>query len=205
MTYNLYLVDPTPDMEVAVVTPSFKGVSNLQATLQRSFKSPEFLPDGGTPGFALAHLYPVDFETELKEMAGYLKGADADVYEACQELLLLPKLRVIYDDKWESYLGIMLDTITPVFYDPNLESYEGTLVKELGGVPVNQTDDAKVNDSRWVQEGEAEGEFITWISPPNERNRLQDINVALGNDVSKEFIYCSPCITVDVPAASDRT
>ena len=111
---------------------------------------------------------------------------------------------MIYDDDWESDFGIMLDTINPVYYDPNLESYESTLVNERGGVPVNLTDDADVENSRWVKEEAAEGEFITWISPPNKRNRVQDITVALGNDVSTGFIYCSPCLTVEVPPAGDR-
>ena len=38
------------------------------------------MPDGGTLGFGLAHLYPVTSKTELQEMTSYLKGEDAHVY-----------------------------------------------------------------------------------------------------------------------------
>lgn len=43
-------------------------------------KSLEFLPEGGALGFGLAHLYPVTFNSELKDMIKYLKGEDAHVY-----------------------------------------------------------------------------------------------------------------------------
>ena len=206
VTYNLYLVDPVPKPGAPIVTLNSKSVSNLQAALQESLESPKFLPDGGKLGFGLAHLYPVTFNTKLEDLMGYLKGADADVCRACRALDLQPSLQMIYDDKQSDYdgLGIMLDTITQaVYYDPNLESYESTLVTELGGVPVNKTEKAKLKKSRWVEEG-VDFEFITWVSPFVGRNQLQDVTVALRSDVSTDIIYCSPCLIVDVPAAVDR-
>ena len=204
VTYNLYVVDPAPDLEAPLVVPSSEGAPNLQATLQGLLKDPEFLPDGGTLGFGLAHLYPVDFEMELEEMMTYLKGADADVYRACQELRLKSSLKVIFEDTWDPDFGIMFDKATQAYYDPASETYEGALVKDFGGVPVNLTEDANFDNSRWVEEG-AEPEFITWIIPPDSgRNRLQDVTVAMGNEVSTGFIYCSPYLTVDVSAADDR-
>ena len=204
VTYNLYLVDPAPDPEAPVVTTSFEGVSNLQATLQGLLKDSKFLPDGGILGFPLAHLYPVDFETELDEMVTNLKGADAGVYRACQELRLESSLKVIFKEGRNSGFGIMFDRMTMAFYDPVSETYEGALVKELHGVPVNLAEDVNLDDSCWIKDG-AEPEFITWVSPPDtERNSLQDITVAMGNDVATDFIYCSPYLTVDIPAADDR-
>ena len=87
VTYNLYLVDPASRPRAPAVTPNSKSASNLQTTLQRLLKSPEFLPDGGTLGFGLAHLYPVTSNTQLQEMTSYLKGEDAHVYQACRELI----------------------------------------------------------------------------------------------------------------------
>ena len=92
------MVGPTPNEQVPSVVPNLRDVSNLQSTLQNLLKSPEFLPDGGTLGFGLAHLYPVTFKTELKSMIKYLKGEDAHVYRACKELHLQPSLRMVYDD-----------------------------------------------------------------------------------------------------------
>jgi len=94
----------------------------------------------------------------------HLKGADADVYQACRELQLQPSLQMIYDDNQSRpRYGITLDEIAQ---DPECnheyESYERGLV-ELGGVPVNRTERAALGRSFWVvdSERENEGEFIT--------------------------------------------
>lgn len=207
VTYNLYLVDPALKPKASAVTPNAQSVSNLQTTLQRLLKGPEFLPDGGILGFGLAHLYPVTSQTKLQEMSVYLKGEDAHVYRACRELQLQPSLQMIYDDyrlEPEGY-GIMVDRFAlNHYYDYSRESYEGALVKELGGVSVNKIEGINFNPSLFAPYGESEGEFITWISPFNGRNQLQDINMAYGNEVSAEYIYCSPCLIVRIAAASDR-
>ena len=207
VTYNLYLVDPALKPKASAVTPNAQSVSNLQTTLQRLLKGPEFLPDGGILGFGLAHLYPVTSQTKLQEMSVYLKGEDAHVCRACRELQLQPSLQMIYDDyrlEPEGY-GIMVDRFAlNHYYDYSRESYEGALVKELGGVSVNKIEGINFNPSLFAPYGEPEGEFITWISPFNGRNQLQDINMAYGNEVSAEYIYCSPCLIVRIAAASDR-
>ena len=207
VTYNLYLVDPALRPEGPAVTPNVQDVSKLRTTLQGLLKSPEFLPDGGILGFGLAHLYPVTSDTNLREMTGYLKGEDAHVYRACRELQLQPLLRVIYDDNRHGMgYGIMVDRIASnPCYDYQDGSYEGTLIMDLGGVGVNKTEDLDFNRDRYLEEEEeGEGEFITWISPFNGRNRSQDIKLAYGNEFSADFIYCSPCIIVRVAAAGDR-
>ena len=206
VTYNLYLVDPALRPEGPAVTPNTQSVSKLRTTLQGLLESPEFLPDGGLLGFGLAHLYPVTFDTNLREMTGYLKGEDAHVYRACRELQLQPSLRVIYDDNRHGMgYGIMVDKIASnPYYDYEDGSYEGTLIKDLGGVGVNKTEDLDFNRNRYLEEDEGEGELITWISPFNGRNRSQDINMAYGNEFSADYIYCSPCIIVRVAAAADR-
>ena len=206
VTYNLYLVDPVSKSGAPTVTPNLKSVSNFQTTLQRLLKSPEFLPTGGTLGFGLAHLYPVTFETELQDMTSYLKGEDAHVYRACRELQLQPSLQMIYDDDESgSGYGIMLDEIIrDPGYDYQDQCYEGVLVLELGGVSVNKTEGVALDRSVWVSERNKEGELITWISPFNGRNRLHDISVGYGNEVSAGYIYCSPCLIVRVAAAIDR-
>jgi hypothetical protein len=131
VTYNLYFVDPLLRPEASAVAPDFKSFSNLRTTLQGLLKSPEFLPNGGTLGFGLAHLYPVTFETKLQDMKKYLKGEDAHVYRDCRELQLQPSLRVIYDDNesGEGEYGIMLNRIIKdPDYNFEVTSYEGTLV-----------------------------------------------------------------------------
>jgi len=207
VTYNLYLVDPTSKPEAPATTPSFKGVLNLQTTLQGMLKSPEFMPDGGILGFGLVHLYPVTFRTKLHETTNYLKGADAHVYQACRQLRLRPSLQVIYDDQESGEgIGIMLDTIVQdQNYDYQDSSYEQTLLDEFGGVPVNKIESVALERSIWIAEWGKEGEFITWVSPFDRHNRLGNIaTVYCGNEPSTECIYCSPCLIVRIAAAVDR-
>ena len=202
VTYNLYLVDPLLGPEAPGVAP--KRVSNLQITLERFLKSPEFLSHGGTLGFGLAHLYPVTFETELQEMMSYLKGKDAHVYRAFRELQFQPSLQMIYyDERYNPRLNrcIMLDNIVQnPSYDYKYDSYWDAL-RELGGVWVNPTEDTVFDRSRRAA---GEFEFITWISPFTERNRLRDLYLAYEDDVSTGHAYCSPCLIVRIPPACDR-
>jgi hypothetical protein len=207
VTYNLYLVDPASKPRAPPVALGLGDVSNFQTTLQRLLKSPEFLPNGGTLGFGLAHLYPVTLETELQEMTRYLKGEDAHVYRACRELRLQPSLQMIYDDdRSGSEYGIMLDRIQNLYYDyqDEDESYENTLVRDMGGVSVDKTQGAAPDHSRWVVDGDNKGEFIDWISLFNGRNQSNDINLMYGNEATAQYIYCSPCLIVRIPPASDR-
>jgi len=89
-------------------------------------------------------------------------------------------------------------------YNPEYKCYEHGLV-ELGGVPVNKIESVALNRCFWVvdSEGETEGEFITWISPFNRQNQLENLTVVCGDEPSAGYIYCSPCLIVRVAAASD--
>ena len=207
ITYNLYLVNPESDPGAPAITPNVKDASNLQTTLGGLLKSPEFLPDGGTLGFGLVHLYPVTTRTCLQDMASYLKGEDAHVYQACRELQLQPSLQMIYDAEAQRKYGIMLDRIvsSPDYDCHQGETYGGALVADFGGVFVNKYGDTDSRHSKLTRyEHDDETEYITWVSLFDSRNQLQDISMGYGNEVSAEYIYCSPCIIVRIAAASDR-
>jgi len=217
LTYNIYLVDPTPNEQVPSVAPNLRDVSNLQSTLQSLLKSPEFLPDGGTLGFGLAHLYPVTFKTKLEDMTKYLKGEDAQVYQACQELQLHPSLRMVYDDdelEWDGTRigtrprGIMLETIVEQpNYDFKEESYREFLIKYLGGIPINLDNNTVASESTWMQGygiANCQWKQITWVAPFKEGNILKDVATAYGNEFAVDFVYCSPCLIVPIVPASDR-
>jgi len=208
VTYNLYLVDVSSRPWGPATTMNAQSASNLQTTLQRLLKSPEFLPNGGTLGFGLVHLYPVIPDTDLQEMASRLKGEDWHLYQACRELQLRPLLRMIYDDeKSGSEYGIMMDRfIMGPSYDPEQSSYEGALVEDLGGISVNKAESAGfglARNSAWI-DYDTDGEVITWVSPLNKRNQLQDVGMSYGNEYTAGFIYCSPCLIVRIADASDR-
>ena len=201
LTYNLY---STPSITTPLtITPDPNASDSFHTTFRNLLKSPEFLPDGGILGFGLVHLYPVTFKTTLEELVQYLKGEDAHVYRACREFQLKPTLRMIYDDdRSELTDGVMMDTIVEEqpYYDCSYDgsvTYVSNLIDELGGVPVNKT-----NTTFAERSGEDE---ITWISPFSERNQLKDATVTLGNEVSVDYIYCSPCLIAHVAPAIDRT
>ena len=113
---------------------------------------------------------------------------------------------MIYDDDSSgSEYGIMMDSIiTGPNYDFEQSSYEGALVENLGGMSVNKAESAGIEGSTWVYNRNTDGEFITWVSPFNGRNQLQDINMAYGNEYTAGYIYCSPCLIVCIADASDR-
>jgi len=218
LTYNLYLVDPSPNEQAPSVVPNLRDISNLQSTLRSLLESPEFLPDGGTLGFGLAHLYPVTFKTKLTDMTKYLKGEDTHVYRACTELHLHPSLRMVYDDdelRWDGTRtaarprGIMLDSIVEQpSYDYMDESYREHLITKYGGIPINKDNKTIASDSEWLQpEGHVvteESMQITWVAPFKEGNNLRDVVTAYGNQVAVDYIYCSPCLIVPIDPASER-
>jgi len=218
ITYNLYLVGPALNEQVpSGVVPDLRDISNLQSTLRKLLKSPEFLPDGGILGFGLAHQYPVTFKTELKDLIEYLKGEDAHVYRACKELQLQPSLRMVYDDDkcdWDwtrirrRPRGIMLERIVEQpDYDYEDTNYREFLIDWLGGVAINLDNNTMASDSDWMRMGYAVPKKcaqITWVAPFKEGIRLKDAATAYGNQFAMDFVYCSPCLIVPIDPASDR-
>ena len=238
LTYNLYMVPlkvPVPsDPPAASVKPSVKTPTNFQATLHQLLKSPEFMPEGGTLAFGLAHLYPITFDMEsdmefdmesdiepdtgLQKIITYLKGEDAHVFESCRELELEPALRMIYSEglnrAGRSSHGVMMETIVHnPNYDYNNSDYKRHLVEELGGVCVNLFNGVLAAESGLREElmelgddDSMEGcEQLTWLTDfTKSANELKDMTIAFGNDVSVGYIYCSPCLIVRIRPAIDR-
>lgn len=209
ITYNLYMVNMAPDPGASTLTPIPLHASDFQTTLRNLIKDPAFLPEGGTLGFGLSHLYPVSTHVELQGIAHFLKGEDARVYEACRELQLKPLLKIIYDDghgfSYRKNYGIMVDKfVVNPSYDCEHESYQSTLLKETRGVAVNITEGSPINDSYWVSDEDYKGEYIDWVSPFDQRTKLRDVGLDYGNEVSIEVVYCSPCIIVRIDSACDR-
>ncbi|KAH9956379.1 hypothetical protein BGW80DRAFT_1388114 [Lactifluus volemus] len=102
LTYNLYfdedehvsgkhLVSELPSIPQEEMEKSFR--SRFEALLE----NPEFLPDGGTLGFGLRHVYQV--KDTLKHVYNILKGNDATVYQSLRELGFRPMLYIHYKEE----------------------------------------------------------------------------------------------------------
>ena len=223
LTHNLYLVPHNPiprdlapsNPPAILVKPSLKNTMNFQATLDLLLKSPEFMTEGGTLAFGLAHLYPITpdlEEMELQEIIAYLKGEDAEVYQSCLELGLKPVLQMVYNEDrgscYRSVHGIMIGSIVyQPSYDFNNQRYEDYLLEELDGIPINLANGVLAADSEWnKQELIEEYEQLTWLTADfvKSANELKDVTVAYGNDLSVGFTYCRPRLIVRIRPAADR-
>ena len=87
--------------------------------------------------------------------------------------------------------------------------YEGHLVENHGGIPVNLSNG--VLATGWEPEGPYHGPLVhgsaqvTWLTDFAESpNKLVDVGVSYGNEATANFVYCSPCLIVPISPASSR-
>ncbi|KAI0246402.1 hypothetical protein BJV78DRAFT_1255310 [Lactifluus subvellereus] len=96
LTYNLYFDDnKRPSAKDLVLEPPSAPQDENERMFRSAFeallKNPEFLPDGGTLGFGLRHVYQV--EHTLEHVYSLLKGSDATVYQSVRALGFEPTKR----------------------------------------------------------------------------------------------------------------
>lgn len=121
-TYNLYFSPSKPTPASATVTdsaarlrvlhPIGENPSEVSNALQALLAEPTFLPNGGTLGFGLRHLYPFpktwssgDVEP-LTSLKAWLKGSDAALMHACQVHGLHPALQLLHEEDWGDRRGL---------------------------------------------------------------------------------------------------
>ncbi|KAF8999243.1 hypothetical protein BDZ89DRAFT_1121952 [Hymenopellis radicata] len=200
LTYNLYF----EDMD-AVVAPVFTSQGKDHAIkdgLQQLLADTTFLPKGGRLGFTLSHTYPLKYGSPaghtVSELLPYLKGTDALIYSACQELGLEADLKVHYTlDSEATYLC----------WEPLDDAYCGEYSDEEAFV---NDKDYVIDSDNDLEEGDEEGRFklnkygykvanarVVWVTEWETNNAVKTTYVAYGNEHSVCLIYGVVCLVVD--------
>ncbi|EIW61106.1 uncharacterized protein TRAVEDRAFT_118467 [Trametes versicolor FP-101664 SS1] len=209
ITYNLYFDNaqsrPKVPKGLAVTQPLHASSGAIKESLRAFLRSPKILPDGGTIGFGLRHVYALptvwdDGDPEpLRAIGQGLKGSDAALYRACKELGLAPRLRLItenFDDP------IMLDHINCLGHVG--EEDETAILLDAGGVFIK---DAEFPGDDENDEGEGVGHRklpVHWVTELNGLNRTSQAYLSYGNEASMGYMYVFVCLIADVGKHSDR-
>jgi hypothetical protein len=155
IAYDIFATDLESTLMASSLDPkSFLFGQHLSKALGQS----DFLPAGGTVGFALTYPYPViseafDFGREYPKL---LKGADALLYNVALSLGLDVQLRGVYEEVSDCVHEGHLDTETVTFVDnfgpyaldfetgknrPNFEAYDDSDSGSFENVPVRDDRD----------------------------------------------------------------
>ncbi len=204
LRYLLYVdVDPPlPAMDPAsgpfsLTVPERAFRESLEALLE----NPEFLPEGGTLGFGLRHIYPVG--STIKHVYGLLKASDAVVYRSFRALGFQPVLYMYYEcephDRDKVFHGALIDHRVDFrghFYE---ESDLARVLPSEGGIRVYRRKSYSGED-----DGSTNAEKIDWVTPVTTFSRQETAYIHYGNEPSLEVAYWDLCLVVRIGKAGER-
>ena len=191
LTYNLFFDDHKriSEKDLVLEPPSVPQEENermFRLAFKALLKNPEFLPDGGTLGFGLRHVYQV--ENTLEHLYSLLKGSDAAVYQSVRALGFEPVLYLYYDHE-QLDDGDVEAVLTEMVPDPrNDEGVEDTvgMLRDYGGICISQ------------------GEEVKWVTPLMAINRQKCTYPAYDGQVSVGMAYGDVCLLVRIGEAGER-
>ncbi|KAH9953970.1 hypothetical protein BC827DRAFT_1272990 [Russula dissimulans] len=200
LTYELYLgdVEPVPGNGSAsgnLIPRAHERAfrENLEALLE----NPEFLPDGGTLGFGLRHVYPIN--DGIKHVYGLLKGSDAVVYRSACALGFEPLLYMIYEweppDMKSTEGGLIERLVDFAEYYPDSEDRLDltTIIRKEGGIVVCQDLDSYLNEDGAY----GRPEKIEWVTPNTTYNEQESTYLnMMGNEPALGFVYGDLCLVL---------
>ncbi|KAF7798312.1 hypothetical protein EIP86_009533 [Pleurotus ostreatoroseus] len=187
-----------------------------------------FLPEGGSLGFGLRHIYPLEKSSTKVRVRGHettrlsleslkrcLKGGDAIVRHACDALGLHAKLYLVYTGfDWANdgdYTILLPD-------DPNLEGCtveDHAMVRILqgkkGAKRVSTVDMTSHNESqtdnsdRAARRPQKAPDVVYWITKPNNLNTVKNSIMAYGNQAELDYAYGYISMVVDVGKPGARS
>ncbi|KAH9953971.1 hypothetical protein BC827DRAFT_1272991 [Russula dissimulans] len=207
LTYELYLgdVEPVPGNGSAsgnLIPRAHERAfrENLEALLE----NPEFLPDGGTLGFGLRHVYPIN--DGIKHVYGLLKGSDAVMYRSARALGFEPLLYMIYEweppDMKSTEGGLIERLVEFANYYPDGDRLDLTkIIRKEGGIVVCQDLDSYLNEDGAYDRPEK----IEWVTPNTTYNEHEGTYLnMMGNEPALGFVYGNFCLVVRIGKAGER-
>lgn len=209
LTYDLYDDDGEPESGINGGAERLTLLPNERA-FREEFKAllenPEFLPDGGTLGFGLRHVYPINSRGDIKYTMGAPKGSDAVVYWAARALGFEPLFYVLYElPRWmNSTEGGLIGR--PINFSINKPKDSSTVldinqvIRRNGGIIVCQDP-----DSYREQDGAYDKpEKVEWVTPRTTFNEQKSVYFAYGNHPELRFVYGKVCLVVRIGKAGER-
>lgn len=188
LTYNLYFAKATPALKWS---PSARSSSDLTSSLSALLNDETFLPEGGILGFGLRHAYPVNDRTSLHRMKSVLKGTDALLVRASEQLGLETSLKAVYSN--DSGV-IMLDSI--LMGSLGDEEVEDSIIERLNRDYHGDILEQDIYDTSIVTE-------VTWITQMSSLIDLEATYISYGNEPSIEYIYGDLALMVYITDPSD--
>jgi hypothetical protein len=179
LTYNLYFDEGVSSNSKGAAAehlslPPAVYESAFRETFRALLENPEFLPNGGTLGFGMRHVYPIAKHAhDLKPIYGALKGSDAIVYQASHALGFQPVLYMFYEisEVQGNIAGAVIDRVID-YSDLGFEEDSNELdipshVVYEGGLEVCQ------NGAAGDESYDRSVERVEWVTPVKMFNRLK--------------------------------
>ena len=207
LTYNLYHPD-TEFMEVKPPPPMPMNENFVKKALRDLVEDDTFYPKGIHLGFGLRHEYPITVKPQKMETMHFiyrnLKGSDALLKAACEELGLEAQLYVLYTDfasnVYDGETSVVVPNVVNLsdnhlkyehesFCDYLLDNERGTrVVGRIGEGNDPQEDDLQV----------------IWITEQSSYNQQEASWMAYGNFYEREYTYGKFCIIVTLGPRQQR-
>ncbi|KAG7090305.1 hypothetical protein E1B28_011903 [Marasmius oreades] len=198
LTYNLYFSKSSgPQGPASLLVP--KTNFKLRDTISGLLDNPQFLPEGGLLGFALSHSYAVDLESKesLNGILQVLKGEDAVIHSACEDLGLGLSINSVLDQRFLVNHPVDLSDYGEISEEPLMdvvmENEVGTLIHSYDRKPV------------WEYGGPEHSKAIAWIKDLREGGAgYKSSYISYGNEMSLEYEYIHLTLVAAFGPVDDR-
>ncbi|KAI0628920.1 hypothetical protein C8Q77DRAFT_1146288 [Trametes polyzona] len=219
VTYNLRFTSRETETALPqglnIIHPDNVISWSVKRALRAFLRCPTVLPQGGTLGFGLRHYYALpktvglEDGSPLRAIGAALKGSDAALFSACEELGLTPYLRLVTNDFMSPVIFRRIGW--EVIDDGGMER---ALLRENNGKIVEdvQFDHRKDDDTDYREDDDTD--FcdyrrlhklpIHWVTEMNDENQTSQPYAMYGNEVSLGFIYVSVCLIAEVDEYEKR-